>query len=167
MSQAIEEAVRQEKEAMTARLLSTFESLKGLQVNPGQPAKHGFATLASDSATPSPKGLMGTLLDVQPGVVIGSRAPPAVFPPAAAFSAFEASAGNDAGAANLGTARLGAELSLLLSGMGGGAASYQLPPKLDAAADGGYAPASLRRKATAAQPISEPFSFFNGASIWK
>lgn len=169
--QAVEEAIQQEKAAMTGRLLSTFESLKALNVLPGQPLTPTPASIA-----PS-KGVMGALLDIQPGVVIGSRLQPsAAFPPAAVsqpsaafpasqpFSAFgsppRASGQGMAGAASLGAATLGAELSSLLCGMGAGSIGSVTPE--------GFAPAPLGRCNAKAQPAAEPFSFFNGSSsIWK
>ena len=151
---------------MTGRLLSTFESLKALNMLPGQPLTPTPASIA-----PS-KGVMGALLDIQPGVVIGSRLQPsAAFPPAAVsqpsaafpasqpFSAF-GSPRRASGQGMAGAASLGAELSSLLCGMGAGSIGSVTPE--------GFAPAPLGRCNAKAQPAAEPFSFFNGSSsIWK
>lgn len=143
---------------MAGRLLSTFEGLKGLNVLPGQPAA---------TAPAAPKGLMGTLLDVQRGAVIGSHRtqPPAGIPPAEPFSAFGSPPRADHNMA--GAASLGAELSSLLCGMGAGPAA--IPPPLNGSTPPEvFAPAPLGRCNSAAQPAAEPFSFFNGSSsIWK
>ncbi|BDA50422.1 probable Ankycorbin at N-terminal half [Coccomyxa sp. Obi] len=162
-SMAIEEAVRQEKAAMTARLLSAFESMKGLNGTQSQP-------MTPTGATTPHKGLMGTLLDVQPGTVVGSRTAataPVAFPTAATapFSAFGSppSAGLGISAAP----SLGVELSSLLSGMGGtSSTAFHLP--MEGAVPGACGPEVLGRAAGGSRPAAEPFSFFNGASsIWK
>ncbi len=149
---------------MTARLLSAFESMKGLNGTPTQP-------VTPTGATAPHKGLMGTLLDVQPGTVVSSRTTSAaevVFPAAAAsvapFSAFGSPPSPGRGIS--GAPNLGVELSFLLSGMGATSPAFHLPA--EGPVSGVCGPEVLGRAAAATRPSAEPFSFFNGASsIWK
>jgi hypothetical protein len=163
-TQAVQEAVQQEKAAMATRLFSTLEGLR----NMGLASGNGVCSSGGGHMASKPhacaRGVMGTLLDVNPGssltpdyhILAGSQQQPLYPEPVqggAPFSATEAVTAHDASASSL-----AASLSSLLSSMA-------VPPS--GAAPGHSTLSSLANKPVRAEV--EPFSFFQSgaASIWK